>query len=82
MVELAWRADLLIHEASMSPDTPDYQAVAHSRASDAARVAVEAEVVRLRLVHLGADHRQRSLEVARQLFPAAELAAEGETLVL
>jgi ribonuclease Z len=82
MVELAWRADLLIHEASMSPDTPDHQAVVHSRAADAARVAVEAEVARLRLVHLGADHRQRSLEVARQLFPAAELAAEGETLVL
>ena len=27
-------------------------------------------------------NRQRSLEVARQIFPAAELAAEGETLVL
>jgi ribonuclease Z len=82
LVELAWRADLLIHEASLSPETPDHKAVVHSRASDAARVAVEAEAVRLRLVHLGADHRQRSLEVARQLFPATELAAEGETLVL
>jgi ribonuclease Z len=82
LVELAWRADLLIHEASLSPETPDHKAVVHSRASDAARVAVEAEAVRLRLVHLGADHRQRSLEVARQLFSATELAAEGETLVL
>ena len=45
-------------------------------------IAAEAEVARLRLVHLGTDHRQRSLEVARQLFPAAELAGEGETLVL
>jgi ribonuclease Z len=82
LVELAWHADLLIHEASLSPETPDHKAVVHSRASDAARVAVEAEVARLRLVHLGADHRQRSLEAARQLFPAAELAAEGEMIVL
>src|SRR2546427_15291 len=67
LVELAWRADLLIHEASMSPDTPDHKAVVHSRASDAASVAVEAEVACLRLVHLGAGHRQRSLEVARQI---------------
>jgi ribonuclease Z len=82
LVELAWRADLLIHEASVGPETPDFKAVVHSRATDAARVAVEAEVARLRLVHLGPDHRQRSLEVARQLFPATELAAEGETILL
>ncbi len=82
MVELAWRADLLIHEASLGPDTPDHKAVVHSRATDAARVAVEAEVARLRLVHLGPDHRPRSLEAARQLFPAVALAAEGETLDL
>jgi ribonuclease Z len=82
LVELAWRADLLIHEASVAPETPDFKAVVHSRSTDAARVAVEAEVARLRLVHLGPDHRQRSLEVARQLFPAAELATEGETLLL
>jgi ribonuclease Z len=80
MVELAWRADLLIHEASLSPEAPDSSAVVHSRATDAARVAVEAEAARLRLVHLGPDHRQRSLEAARALFPAAELATEGETL--
>lgn len=82
LVELAWRADLLIHEASMSPETPDEKAVVHSRASDAARVATEAEVARLSLVHLSPDHRQRSLEVAQSIFPAARLAAEGETIVL
>jgi ribonuclease Z len=82
MVELAWRADLLIHEASVAPETPDYKAVVHSRATDAARVALEAEVARLRLVHLIPEHRQRSLEAARQLFPKAELAEEGETLLL
>jgi ribonuclease Z len=82
MVELAWRADLLIHEASLAPETPDERAVVHSRATDAARVAAEAEVARLRLVHLGPDHRQRSLEAARQIYPAAQLAAEGETVNL
>jgi ribonuclease Z len=82
MVELAWRADLLIHEASLSPEAPDSSATVHARATDAAQVAVEAEVARLRLVHLGHDHRQRSLEAARALYPAAELAAEGETLIL
>jgi ribonuclease Z len=82
MVELAWRADLLIHEASLSPEAPDSSATVHSRATDAAQVAVEAEVARLRLVHLGHDHQTRSLEAARALFPAAELATEGETIVL
>jgi ribonuclease Z len=82
MVELAWRADLLIHEASLSPEAADDQAIVHSRATDAAQVALEAEVARLRLVHLGPGHRQRSLEAARAIFPATELAAEGETIVL
>jgi ribonuclease Z len=82
LVELAWRADLLIHEGSLSPETPDDGAVVHSRATDAARLAREAEVARLRLVHVGAAHRQRSLEVARAIFPATELAAEGEELAL
>jgi ribonuclease BN (tRNA processing enzyme) len=82
MVELAWRADLLIHEASLSPEAADDQAIVHSRATDAAQVAREAEVARLRLVHLGPDHRERSLAAARALYPAAELAAEGETIVL
>jgi ribonuclease Z len=82
MVELAWRADLLIHEASLSPEAEDWNATVHSRATHAARAAAEAEVARLRLVHLGPGHRERSLEAARRLYPAAELAAEGETLLL
>jgi ribonuclease Z len=82
LVSLAWRADLLIHEASLSPEAPDSHAMVHSRATDAARIAVEAEVARLRLVHLGPTHKERSLEAARVLFPPAELAAEGETVVM
>ena len=82
MFEMAWRADLLIHEASLSPEAPDDSAVVHSRAVDAARVASEAEVERLCLLHLGPEHRERSLEAARALFPATDLAKEGETIRL
>jgi ribonuclease Z len=82
MFEMAWRADLLIHEASLSPEAPDSSAVVHSRATDAARVALEAEVGRLSLLHLGPDHRERSFDAARALFPATELAKEGETILL
>jgi ribonuclease BN (tRNA processing enzyme) len=56
--------------------------VVHSRATDAAQVAWEAEVKQLRLIHLGPEHKERSLEAARALFPATDLAQEGETIVL
>ncbi len=82
LIELAWRADLLVHEASLAPEAPDWKASVHARATDAARIAAEAEVARLRLVHLDPEHRARSLEAARVLYPAAALAGEGELLVL
>lgn len=82
-VELARGADLLIHEASVRPDLPDAELRGdHSRATDAARIAKEAGVRRLRLVHLHGGHREASLAAAREIFPETQLAAEGETLVL
>ncbi|MDQ3815972.1 MAG: MBL fold metallo-hydrolase [Armatimonadota bacterium] len=82
LVELARGADLLIHEASLPSQVADEQMRGdHSRAIDAARVACDAGVRRLRLVHIG-NHREASLAAAREIFPATELAVEGETLLL
>jgi ribonuclease BN (tRNA processing enzyme) len=80
---LARGASLLIHEASLPPDAPLPGAGAgHSRAADAAVAARAAGVGALRLVHLHGNHQAASLAAARQLFPATELAREGETLAL
>jgi ribonuclease Z len=82
-MELGRGADLMVHEASIPPDRPDAEMRGdHSRAADAARIALTAGVKRLRLIHLREDHRQASLEAARALFPATDLAEEGETLEL
>lgn len=80
--ELVHGCDLLIHEASLAPEVEDAKATSHTRATDAARVAVEAGARRLRLVHLAPAHAKRSLEAARAIYPGATLASEGETLVL
>lgn len=78
---LAQEADLLIHEASMPPSDPTPEARSgHSRAQDAARVALEAQVKQLRLVHLHGGHENASLAAAQAIFPNAELGREGETL--
>jgi len=83
LAELARGADLLIHEASLRPDLPDDRLRGdHSRATDAARIAVEAGVGRLRLLHLHGDHKEASRAAACALFPETELAKEGETLRL
>jgi ribonuclease Z len=83
LIGLARGADLLVHEASLRPDLPDGQLRGdHSRATDAARIAREAGVRRLRLIHLPPDHREASLAAAREIFPETGLAREGETLTL
>jgi ribonuclease Z len=81
LVELAKGADCLIHEASIPPDRPDDAMRGdHSRATDAARAAVAAGVKDLRLIHLREDHRAASLAAAREIFPRAALAEDGETV--
>ena len=80
---LAKNADLLIHEASLPPSHPEPgPRDGHSRAQDAAQVALKAGAKRLRLVHLYGGHENSSLAAARVIFPDAELGREGETLVL
>lgn len=75
--------DLLIHEASIPPTTPDAELRGdHSRATDAAQVAVGAGVKHLRLIHLRETHREESLQSARAIFPATSLAGEGDQILL
>ena len=67
-----WGADVLVHEAT--GDGPG-----HSSAAGAARVAREAGVGRLVLVHLGPqpDGGEALLAEARAVFPATELGHDG-----
>ena len=80
LTRLAQGADLLIHEASLSPDGKLDDRWGHSRSIDAAQTALEANVKSLRLVHASARHRQESLQAAQAIFPNTQLAAQGETL--
>jgi len=80
---LAAGADLLIHEAAVHPDAPPAERRDdHCRPQDAAEAAREAAVARLLLTHLAAEHRPAALAAARRIFPATNLAVEGETLFL
>jgi len=83
LATLAAGADLLIHEASIGPKTPDDRmGKDHSRAIDAARIARDAGVGRLILIHLPAAQREPSLSAAREIFPSTELAECGRSIVL
>jgi len=74
IVRLAQGADLLVHEATDHPET-------HSLAQDAGRVAHEAAVGALVLVHLppGFDAGD-GLQRARAVFPHTTAGADGATL--
>jgi len=83
LAEFFQGVDLLIHEASVPSSTPDSGLRGdHSRATDAARVALEAGVKRLRLIHLREAHREESLAAAQAIFPETALATEGERITL
>ncbi|MDF1521256.1 MAG: MBL fold metallo-hydrolase [Trueperaceae bacterium] len=73
IVELARGADLLLHEAAGGP------LPIHATACEAARVAAEAGVGRLVLVHLPPDFAEGSADVAlaRERFPALEVGFDG-----
>lgn len=81
LAELASSADILIHEASTSPDGIVNEQQGHSRATDAAQTALAAGVKTLRLIHAPASHREASLRAAREIFPDTQFAQEGETLI-
>lgn len=83
LAKLARGADVLIHEASVGPATPDDKIGRdHSRAIDAARIAKEAGVKKLVLIHLATRQQEASLAAARTVFANTSIAQEGETLNL
>jgi len=68
IAEFARGASLLIHDAS------------HTAPKDAARIAQQAGVKRLVLIHYGHNRADNILAEARAIFPNTELAEEGKTL--
>ncbi len=66
-------ADLLIHDSSfMNEDTDRARETGHSTAADAARIAAEADVKMLALVHISSRYHVRAaLDEAREVFPLA-----------
>jgi ribonuclease BN (tRNA processing enzyme) len=81
LAQFAAGADVLVHEASLATGQGDPQKPwGHSGAADAARVARDAGVGRLCLVHCSASERQAALEAARAIFPQSYAPEEGETI--
>ena len=72
VVEIARRADLLIHDAAFTSDLEDWaRETKHSTAKDAARIAREANVKKLVLTHISARYAkepEKLLEEAKQIF--------------
>ncbi len=79
VVKLAEGADVLIHDATFDDELEDraYED-GHSTASQAARVAREAQVKRLFLIHISARYKDPTilLEQARRIFPNTEVAED------
>jgi ribonuclease Z len=71
LVEMAHRADLLVHEATFTEDEAERaRETQHSTAAQAARAALEAEVRMLALVHLSTRYGGREIrEEATAVFP-------------
>lgn len=82
LVELARGADLLLIEASLLARRGD-RAPGHLTARQAAAIAREAGVGRLLLTHLLPEYDPEAVLVeAREVFPEAQLAEPGATVVL
>jgi ribonuclease Z len=71
VVAAAYRADLLVHEATFCDDEADRaQETEHSTAREAARVALDAEVRLLALTHVSSRYGGGDVErEAREVFP-------------
>jgi ribonuclease Z len=71
LVEAAYRADLLVHEATFTSEEADRaRETQHSTAAQAAKAAQEAEVRMLALVHLSTRYGGREIrDEARAVFP-------------
>jgi ribonuclease Z len=71
LVEVAYRADVLVHEATFTREEAERaRETQHSTAEQAAKVAQEADVGLLALVHLSTRYGGREIrEEARAIFP-------------
>jgi len=75
--------DLLVHEASRGAGESHPNARGgHAGAVDAARIASEAGVRRLLLVHFPASQREAVAAAARSRFPASQVARPGDLVEL
>ncbi len=83
IVEHVRGVSLLIHEASFGASpAPAENLSLHSGAPDAARVAVEAGVGRLALVHAPEARQREALEAAQASFPNTFWPQDGETVTI
>ena len=71
LVEVAYRADVLVHEATFTREEAERaRETQHSTAEQAAKAALEAEVRLLALVHLSTRYGGREIrDEAREVFP-------------
>jgi ribonuclease Z len=78
----AYRADLLVHEATFAaPEIERAAETRHSTAAQAARLAVEAEVTALALTHVSTRYPVGVLvEEAREVFPGAVVPRDFDTI--
>lgn len=82
LVEVAYRADLLVHEATFTREEADRaRETQHSTAEQAAKAAREAEVRLLALVHLSTRYGGREIrEEARAVFPDTLVPRDFDTI--
>jgi ribonuclease Z len=84
LVEVAYRADLLVHEATFTREEAERaRATQHSTAEQAAKAAREAEVRLLALVHLSTRYGGREIrDEARAIFPEAVVPRDFDAIEL
>jgi ribonuclease Z len=82
LVEVAYRADVLVHEATFTQEeAARARETQHSTAGQAAKAALEAEVKLLALVHLSTRYGGREIrDEARAVFPQTIVPRDFDTL--